>query len=178
MHAPVRLHREDSGVSPVIGEVLMVAITIVLAIVVLLIVSGIANVPDEQKVTAKLSTPRVQQYDRNGTTVFDATCDILTLTLDNEIVTWSVVKVFMKSINGSVMHTVTDLMDDGNSTYDDEAPIDVEFWYVDVTTADPKMSPGDSIKITGMDISYEGATLELLFENDIIGRITLPTNFT
>ena len=177
MHAPVRLHNDTSGVSPIIGEVLIVAITIVLAVVVLLIVSGVANVPDERKVTAKLSTPRVLQYDRNGTIVWDATCDILTLTLDNEKVTWNVVKIFVKSINGSVMHTVTDLSDDATGTYDDESPIDVEFWYVDITTGDPKMSPGDSIKITGMDISYEGATLELLYENDIIGRITLPTNF-
>ena len=178
MHAPVRLHKEASGVSPIIGELLIVAITIVLAVVVLIIVSGMANVPDEQKVTAKLSTPRVQQYDRNGTIVWDATCTILTLTLDNEKVTWNTVKIFMKSVNGSVMHTVTELSDDATGTYDDEAPIDTEFWYVDVTSGDPKMSPGDSIKITGMDISYEGATLELLFENDIIGRITLPTNFT
>ncbi len=178
MHAPVRFHQDASGVSSIIGELLMVAITIVLAVVVLIIVSGISNVPDEQKVTAKLSTPRVQQYDRNGTIVWDATCDILTLTLDNQKVTWSTVKVFMKSMNGSVMHTVTELSDDSTSTYDDESPIETEFWYVDVTIGDPKMTPGDSIKITGMDISYEGATLEILFENDIIGRITLPTNFT
>lgn len=177
MHAPIRLKRDGSGVSPIIGELLIVAITIVLAVVVLFIVSGIANVPDEQKVTAKLSTPNVQQYDRNGTIVWDATCDILTLTLDNEIVNWNVVKVFMKSINGSVMHTATNMSDDAAATYHDESPIDVEFWYVDVTAGDPKMSQGDSIKITGMDIYYEGATLEILFENDIIGRITLPTNF-
>lgn len=177
MHAPVRLKKDTSGVSSIIGELLMVAITIVLAIVVLFIVSSIASVPDEQKVTAKLSTPRVQQYDRNGTIVYDATCDILTLTLDNQKVTWNVVKVFMKSINGSVMHTATFMNDDATGSYDDESPIDVEFWYVDVTAGDPKMSPGDSIKITGMDVYYEGATLEILFENDIIGRITLPANF-
>ncbi len=178
MHAPVRFRQDASGVSSIIGELLMVAITIVLAVVVLIIVSGISNVPDEQKVTAKLSTPRVQQYDRNGTIVWDATCDILTLTLDNQKVTWSTVRIFMKSMNGSVMHTVTELSDDSTATYDDESPIETEFWYVDVTIGDPKMTPGDSIKITGMDISYEGATLEILFENDIIGRITLPTNFT
>ena len=178
MHAPVRLHKDASGVSPIIGELLMVAITIILAVVVLLIVSSVANVPDEQKVTAKLSTPRVQQYDRNGTIVWDATCDILTLTLDNQKVTWATVRIFMKSMNGSLMHTATELSDDSTGTYDDESPIETEFWYVDVTAGDSKMTPGDSIKITGMDISYEGATLEILFENDIIGRITLPTNFT
>ncbi len=177
MHAPVRLRTDARGVSPIIGELLMVAITIVLAVVVLFIVSGVANVPDEQKVTAKLSTPNVQQRDRNGTIVYDATCDILTLTLDNEKVTWNVVKIFVKSINGSVMHTVTNMSDDAGAVYDEEAPVDVEFWYVDVTAGDPKMSQGDSIKITGMDIYYEGAILELLYENDIIGRITLPTNF-
>ena len=164
--------------SSIIGELLMVAITIVLAVVVLIMVSGVANVPDEHKVTAKLSTPTVQQYDRNGTIVWDATCDILTLTLDNQKVTWSTVKIFMKSINGSLMHTATELSDDLTGTYDDESPVETEFWYVDVTVGDPKMSPGDSIKITGMDLSYEGATLEILFESDIIGRITLPTNFT
>jgi flagellin-like protein len=177
MNVAMRYRRNDRGVSPVIGEVLMVAITIMLAVIVWLIVTSMVSDPDEEKVVVKLNTPKVQQVTRNGTVVWDATLDILTLTLKDEKVYWHDVLVFVKSDNGSILHPASNMSDDSLGTYDEIAPIDCEFWFVEITSGDTKMSAGDSIKITGMDREYEGATVQLMLANELIGSIDVMAVF-
>jgi hypothetical protein len=171
------LRRRTSGVSPVIGEVLLVAITVVVSITVWLVVSRTIDQPDEEKVVVKLSTPMVKKYVRDNTTVWDATMDIYTLTLRDETIKWIEVCVFVTSVNGSVLQNLTTMSDDMTGTYDGTSPIDVELWYVELDPGDPKMTAGDSIKVTGMDRSWEGSTLKMMHLGELIGSIEMPTDF-
>ncbi len=163
--------------SPVIGEVLIVAITVVLAVTVWLIVSRAVDQPNEEKVVVKFSTPKILKYTRGNATVWDATLDIYTLTLRDETVHWIEVDIFVKSHNGSILQSLTNLSDDTAGTYDSTAPIDVEYWYVELEPTDPKMTAGDSIKITGMDRTWEGSKVQLMHMGELIGSIDMPTNF-
>jgi flagellin-like protein len=172
-------HRDDDAVSPVIGTILMVAITVVLAAVLWLMVSGMITGPDEEKVTVNIATPDVQQQTRTNP-CWDATLNINKLTPKNEKVQWTEVRVIVKSASGSIFNQATTPGADTPASYNDPAgtgPTDVEFWYVETTAGDVKMSAGDVIKITGMDINYEGATIELTKAGERIGSITLPSNF-
>jgi hypothetical protein len=169
--------RRSGGVSPVIGEVLIVSITVVAAVVVWLVVSRTVDQPDEEKIVVKFASPKVLAHERDNITVWDATLEIYTLTLRDETVRWTEVGVFVISDNGSIMQSLTNLTQDDPGAYDHTAPIDVEFWYVDLDPSEAKMTAGDGIKITGMDASWEGTTISMMHMGEIVGFIDLPTDF-
>jgi len=175
-------HKNDDAVSPVIGTILMVAITVVLAAVLWLMVSGMLTSGDDEKITVNLASPSVQSFDRDPGapvfTVWDATMNVNKITPKDEKVSWSEVKMIVKSSAGSVLQPSIGLTQD-TLTYDDidGAVVDLEFWYVETTTGDTKMSAGDGIKITGMPQAWEGAIVELLKGGERIASATLPTNF-
>ena len=181
--AKVVWHKDDDAVSPVIGTILMVAITVVLAAVLWLMVSGMIQDPEDEKLTIQLSSPKVSQYERPvavppalPTYVWDAVLNINKMTPKDEKVKWSEVRIAIKGSDGSILKQSEAPLEDGSATYD-VAGI-VEFWYVDITLNDVKVGAGDSIKITGMsDTLYEGATVQLLKGGKIIGTTTLPTDF-
>ena len=181
--AKVVWHKDDDAVSPVIGTILMVAITVVLAAVLWLMVSGMIQDPEDEKLTIQLSSPSVSQYDRNGA-CWDAVLNINKLTPKDEKVKWTEVRIAIKGSGGSILNQATAPLADGSVVpYPDiSAPydpaVDVDFWFVDITAGDVKVGAGDSIKITGMnDALYEGATIQILKAGKIIGDSTLPTDF-
>ena len=175
--AKVVWHRDDDAVSPVIGTILMVAITVVLAAVLWLMVSGMIQDPEDEKLTVQLSSPAVTQYTRGTTVCWDGVLNIQKLTPKDEKVQWTEVKVAIKNSDGSILNSASDVTSD-TSTYnvDPVAPGDVEFWYVDIS-GDAKVGAGDSIKITGMDNTYEGALIQIMKAGKIIGDTTLRTDF-
>jgi hypothetical protein len=80
------------------------------------------------------------------------------ITPKDEKVSWTEVKIIIKGADGSIKVTADVLTaDPGAGGY--VSPGAIEYWYVEAT-ADTKMSAGDGIKVTGMDASYEGATIE------------------
>jgi flagellin-like protein len=172
--AKVVWHRDDDAVSPVIGTILMVAITVVLAAVLWLMVSGMIQGPEDEKLTAQLSSPEVTQYDRSGA-CWDAVLNINKLTPKDEKVQWTEIRVVVKADDGSVLNAATaPLADVGSAAYAD--PASTEFWFVEIG-GDVKVGAGDAIKVSGMDATYEGATIQLLKAGKIIGSTKLPTDF-
>lgn len=169
MRLPLRYHRRTEAVSPVIGEVLMVAIVIVLAAVVWLVVSGMMMTPDDERLTVTLSKPNMQQR----SSVYDASVNIYDVAPDGEKVQWIEVRVLVNAYNGSSLNQSMTMVDDTNATYHDY----VEFWYVEQTPGDTKLNTGDGIKITGMSRTYEGATVTLVRGSYKIGEVKLPTHF-
>ncbi len=190
-------HKDDDAVSPVIGTILMVAITVVLAAVLWLMVSGMITDTDEQKTTVNIASPNVSTYtteiDPDGTPdngdeywIYDAVLNVNKITPKDDKVLWSDVRILIKGSDGSVLQAESSLTADNPATYDRAAAggIDIEFWYVETSTGDTKMSAGDAIKITGMTDGsltlddYQGATVILKKAGEQIGSITLPTDFS
>jgi flagellin-like protein len=165
-------HKNDDAVSPVIGTILMVAITVVLAAVLWLMVSGMLTTGDDEKITVNLSSPSVQSFTR-GSACWDATMNVNKMTPKDEKVSWTEVKIIVKSAAGSVLQASTVL---GADTGVYALVATPEFWYVEAT-GDAKMGAGDGIKITGMPQTWEGATVELTKAGERIASATLPTNF-
>jgi FlaG/FlaF family flagellin (archaellin) len=173
--------RSDAAASPVIGEVLMVAIVIVLSAVVYIMVSGMLTFQDEDKVTMTMSFPDVQAKSRGATPtpVWDVTLDITKVIPDDYKLVWSDVYISIKAADGSLLKSKSGLTPDNPAMYDcnDTDGIDVELWYVEASTSDSIVSGGDSIKVTGMDIYYEGCTIQLTKAGELIAQVDLPTNF-
>jgi flagellin-like protein len=181
LRLPLRYRRDTEGVSSVIGEVLMVAIVVVLAAVVYIVVSSMLTVQDEDKVAVTMNFPDVESHSR-GTTptvVWDVTLDITKVIPGGYKLVWNDVFVSIKSSNGSMLQPKTALAPDNPSIYDnvDVDGIDVEFWFVETSADNTIVSGGDSLKVTGLDTWYEGATIQLTEEGELIGSVTLPTNF-
>ena len=190
-NAKVVWHKNDDAVSPVIGTILMVAITVVLAAVLWLMVSGMIGGADDERITVNLQTPDVQAAEaaRYGalSTVYDATLNINKITAKDEKVMWSEVRIIIKGSTGSVLQAASPLVLDAGA-YDTDLIITgaeganavlVQFWYVE-TTGDTKMGAGDAIKVTGMPTTpanWEGATIELTKAGERIAEATLPTDF-
>jgi flagellin-like protein len=177
MRLPLRIRRNVRGISPVIAELLMVSITVVLAVTVWYFVTQMTKDPSEDTIVVNLDTPDVQRYTRDSTTVWDATIEVNRLSSKSKQVVWTQVGVIVKDATGSLLDSSTSMSDDATAIYDIVAPIAVEFWYVDTAAGDVNINAGDSIKITGMDVTYEGATIELVRAGELIGSITLPGEF-
>ena len=185
--AKVVWHKDDDAVSPVIGTILMVAITVVLAAVLWLMVSGMIQDPEEEKLTLQLSSPTMTRVDERpvgGNTCWDAVININKLTPKDEKVQWSEVKISIKKADGSILNAASPVTTDIPANYAaaNGATGDVLFWYIDIQ-ADGKVGAGDSIKITTMDDGtlagndYQGGTVQILKAGKIIADTTLPTDF-
>ena len=183
--AKVVWHKDDDAVSPVIGTILMVAITVVLAAVLWLMVSGMITDTDEQKTTVNVASPQIQSATNDGVndiagdgddaTIYDAVLNINKITPKDDKVNWLDVRIIVKSSAGSVFQSETIPLAD--AAYDRSTdPQPVEFWFIE-TGGDAKMSAGDAIKITGMPDTWEGATVILKKSGEQLSSITLPTDF-
>ena len=178
--AKVVWHKDDDAVSPVIGTILMVAITVVLAAVLWLMVSGMITDTDEQKTTVNVASPDVSSYEYAAGPpalyCYDAVLNINKITPKDDKVLWNDVRILIKGSDGSVLTAETNLAADVGAGAYDRTPA-LEYWYVETSTGDTKMSAGDAIKITGMSTTYEGAQVILKKAGEQIGSITLPTDF-
>ncbi len=185
--AKVVWHKDDDAVSPVIGTILMVAITVVLAAVLWLMVSGMIQDPEDEKLTLQLSSPAVTQYERPADSedfTWDAVLNINKLTPKDEKVKWSEVRIAIKDSDGSILKASSTLSADTPASYlpPTGSNDDVLFWYIDIED-DGKVGAGDSIKITTMDDGgllgndYQGALVQILKAGKIIADTKLPTDF-
>lgn len=163
------MRQEAGGVSPVIGEVLMVAIVVILAAIAYIIFAGMLTDTEEEPVLVNLSPPVV----RSRGTVWDASIEVERIVPHHTSLHWVSIGIVVSSVNGSALNITTTPQDDVGSTYHDY----VEFWYVDIEPGDGKIDAGDSIKITGLSREYEGATVRLVCANEIMGTVTLPADF-
>ena len=176
-------HKDDDAVSPVIGTILMVAITVVLAAVLWLMVSGMISTGNESKTTVNLASPQVNQMTRGVAlyTCWDATLNVNKITPSDVKVLWTELKVSIKSASGSIL--LNQRSPNPDAGYSIVAGT-VEIWYVE-TGGNTQLNAGDAIKITGMGNgvlpvvgnSYEGALVQFYKGGQLIGASTMPTNF-
>ena len=57
--------------------------------------------------------------------------------------------------------------------YDDQP----HCWYIETTPGDTKMSAGDALRISSMSLDYEGGTVKVFYQGELVGSMTLPIDF-
>jgi flagellin-like protein len=171
-------HKDDDAVSPVIGTILMVAITVVLAAVLWLMVSGMISTGNETKTTVNIASPNVQHIERPvGTVGWDVSLNINKITPSDVKILWTELKITVKSATGSVLQAQISPIADIAPPYPNVGTLGYYFVETGTGTAASQMNAGDAIKITGMTGAWEGAHVELSKGGQLIGSCELPTNF-
>jgi flagellin-like protein len=159
----VSLRRNKNAVSPVIGTILMVAITVVLAAVLYVMVTGLVTNPGETKPTVSLSVGSFQGLGTTATitSVSTTTLDVSTLTFQvvagNGTIYFSGAAGTGAAVNGVV---VTITYNNGGT----ESPA--------------KVGPDDNIGISVAQASdlaqIHGTTFKVLQGSDVLGTAGIP----
>jgi hypothetical protein len=159
----------------VVVVIVLIAIPIVLAIMWLGILTDVIE-EETEKVTINLASPVVTTRPIMDVTYWDADLNINKVTPDLALVSYEDIRIIVKASDGSVLIPATEPLPDDSSDYDDgsDGTVDVEVWYESYTII---MVAGDSFILTGMTDAYEGATVQIMHKDRLIGSTTLPTNF-
>jgi flagellin-like protein len=150
MMARLRYRRRRSAVSPVIGTVLMVAVTVILATITYIIVNPLVNPEEEPPVD--LIFLQQEEVTQTDATHWDTYFTVSAIESDDEF-PWTTVSFVVQGSTGS-------LVTDATITYGD-------------SNLDGELSEGDSIILTGMTADYSGATLKVLHRGSMIGQIPI-----
>ena len=129
--------------------------------------------PDEEQLTVHLSFPLVYERAGSNQTCWDAMLTIERIHPKDERVLWPEVMILVKGADGMEMDAPTAILPDAGDYTD---PPSTEFWYEDVD-GDKRFSAGDTIRVTGMDIDYEAAHLQLRRVGRVIADVLFPTEF-
>lgn len=123
-------------------------------------------------VTITLSSPTVWQMTRT-VTCWDAEMNVDAVNPAGVQVPWADLRVSVISTHTTVLLSETALAKDEGAYSDPATP---EAWFSDVTDAG-WVQQGDAIRLTGMDASWEGATVSLMLDGELVVSIRLPTDF-
>ena len=148
-----KLCLDHTGVSPIIGTVLMVAMTIVLAAATFWLVLPMMN----QDVDTEDEAFIVDQNSAsmNGPNDWDTSFTILKIKKD-ESIPWNTVSFACLDYDGSII-------------------TDATIQYGD-TNLDGYVHEGDTIILTGMTEAYDGATLKILYKGQLLGVFNISFN--
>jgi hypothetical protein len=126
-----------------------------------------------EDVTVTMATPEVNYREVATGTVWDATIKIMNVTPEHVRVWWEDVKIKVVSTEGTpLMDKTRPFKDPGSYT------TTTECWYFEIASDVATMNAGDELRITTMSDSYEGGTLLLLANEEIIcDELALPTDF-
>lgn len=148
-----KIHLDHTGVSPVIGTVLMVSITVVLAMATFMIILPMMNqdvdVEDEKFILDQQSTHQMGPND------WDTSFIIYKIKKD-EAIPWNTVTFAVLDSDGLI---VTDAI----ITYGD-------------TDGDGYVHESDTIMLQGMTDAYDGATMKMLFKGEPLVYATIAFN--
>ena len=162
----------------VLVVVLVIAVPFVAAVG-WLAISGAVTSTEEQRLTVNLATPSVTHRLISDQHHWDTVLNINKVTPRDEDVLWTDISVAIKSSDGGILLPNTPISPDIGGVYDDgfDGSVDVEVWFIEITTGDNRLSTGDAIKITGMTADFEGGFIQILRSGRIIGDSFLPTDF-
>jgi len=173
--------KDDTGTLAKVAVIVIVVVVVAIVVAAAIFWFAFFSIVDDNidgDVTLSLSAPSVSQRDIGGTEYWDALMNVNKVSPGSALVSWVGTSVIVKNTFGQVLMQRTNLMPDNPALYDDasDGSVDAEGWYVDIRS-DVFVSAGDSIKLTGLDADYEGATIEVYDFTDRIGSVVLPTNF-
>ncbi len=155
---------------------------LLLALMLLVPLSGCeedSTVTDEQYQTTEedyivitLAAPVVHKRTGDGGDVWDVTLDITDINPNTAMVPWIEVQVSVKGADGSMLVTAT-IPSSDSGLYGTEP----EVWFQEISGAADRASVGDAFRVTSMDRTFEGATVQVTRQGEVLAAATLPGTF-
>ncbi len=126
----------------------------------------------EEYIVIILDPPDI--YKRNGDAgdTWDVTLTVTDINPNSAMVRWIELQVSVKGADGSllVMGTIPSV---DSGIYG----VDPEVWYQEVAGAEDRATVGDAFRITSMSRDFEGATVQVTRQGEVLGTATLPSTF-
>jgi hypothetical protein len=134
--------------------------------------------PDSPWGTVNLASPLVTTRAISNESRWDAVIIITDISPGEGKLDWIDTLIQIKYADGSVALDPTTPPLDGEQLYDDgsDGTITVEVWHIDTPPMN-RANTGDSIKLTGLDEGYQGATVLVFRGDERIGSTILPIDF-
>lgn len=126
--------------------------------------------------TVNIAPPQVSTRDVDGVVYHEAVLNINKITPRDDRIVWSDLNIVVRTADGTLLLAPTVPRPDDTFLAYMGSEIDVHLWYVE-TGGNNRMDAGDALRITGMTLEFQGATIELFVSGDSIGSTVLPTNF-
>ena len=162
-----RLFTDEDAVSPVIGVILMVAITVILAAVIgafVLNIGGNQEAAPQATITADFNPSTDGNFTDDGPVAGDG--DQITLNVDGGQKFDA--SALGASINGSSQEDLTttgDLVDSGDTEWTTSTGAGDSVTFTEGSGSDPTFGPGDPLTVTWT--SSSGETTQVLFETTV-----------
>ncbi|NIP33368.1 MAG: hypothetical protein GWN18_00440 [Thermoplasmata archaeon] len=138
-----------------------------------------SNVSDEQYQTTEedyivitLAAPVIYKRTGDAGDVWDSTLDITDINPNTALVKWIEVHVSVKGADGSVLMTAT-IPSQDSGLYGTEP----EMWYQEISGNAERANVGDALRITSMSKDFEGATVQITRQGEVLATATLPGTF-
>ena len=128
---------------------------------------------DEEQPCASLAMPWIERWDEDNVTVWNVRVDVNRISPEDAEIPWSDLRLGVYDKSGTLILPPQPLRE----WTDSESSTSPVVWFVETTSYDTNMHPGDGIKLTGIDRTYEGATIELRINGEKCASVPLPKEF-
>ncbi len=127
---------------------------------------------EEEYIVITLQSPVVSKRTGDAGETWDLTLTIMDINPNSAMVRWIEVHVSVKGADGSVL--VMGTIPSHDSGLYDTGP---EVWYQEVAGAEDRATVGDGLRITSMSREFEGATVQVTRQGEVLATATLPGTF-
>ena len=127
---------------------------------------------EEEYIVITLDTPVVSKRNGDAGETWDVTLTIMDINPNSAMVRWIEVQVSVKGADGSVLLLGT-IPSHDTGIYGTEP----EIWYQEVSGAEDRATVSDGFRVTSMSRDFEGATVQVTRQGDVLASATLPGIF-
>ena len=172
---PISQRYHGSSTHPLLGLSVVLIIVISLALFAWFF-TWYGSYPPEERTSLTLAVSNVDRRTVDNATCWDAVIQIKRMSPDWVDVRWKDLRVTLQSETGSILETRIILAPDDPTAYDIgyQGTFNVEAWCRVDKEGAVKVRAWDHIVITGMSKDYEGATVQLKLEGEMVGGVALP----
>ena len=126
----------------------------------------------EEFIVITLDSPDVHKRNGDAGDTWDVTLTVTDINPNSAMVRWIELQVSVKAADGSVL-----VMGTIPSVDSGIYGVDPEVWYQEVAGAEDRATVGDGFRITSMSREYEGATVQVTRQGDVLASAILPGTF-
>ena len=127
---------------------------------------------EEEYIVITLDTPVVSKRNGDAGDTWDVTVTIIDISPNSAMVRWIEVHVSVVGADGSVLLMGT--IPSQDSGLYGTGP---EVWYQEVAGSEDRATVGDGLRITSMSRDFEGSTVQVTRQGEVLASSTLPSTF-
>ena len=126
----------------------------------------------EEFIVITLATPDIYKRIGDAGETWDVTLTVTDINPNSAMARWIELHLSVKGADGSALITST-IPSQDSGIYGTEP----EVWFQEISGAEDRATVGDGFRITSLDRTYEGATVQVTRQGEVLATATLPGTF-